>query len=99
MSFACCAVHLNKLTPAYSSEDEQIKTKNALQALLNSCVQAKFLFCAAYSTRIVPFYPLKYVLELKTISSYATLPTFMLGAPTFETYFFSLPFCHLDTPG
>lgn len=60
------------------------------KAPLNSCVQVKFLFCAAYSTKIVPFYPSRYVVELKNISSYTTLPTFMLGAPTFETYFFSL---------
>lgn len=62
------------------------------KALLNSSMQAKFLFCAAYSTNTFPLYPSKYELELQNISSYLTLPTSMLGSPTFERQLCSLSF-------
>ena len=78
------------------------KTKKMLyKALLNSCVQAKFLFCAAYSTKIFPLYPLRYELELQKISSYLTLPTHLCwDLPHLKGSSAAfLPFRDLDTTG
>lgn len=61
-------------------------------------MQAKFLFRAAYTTKIFPLYPLRYEVELQKISSYLTLLQLCWDVPHLKGSSAALLlFCDLDT--